>query len=238
MALAIHGLDGELEDGGMVWLDLHPREGTVGEMEKFFIVLPEWFFASSLLQEGQCVVLRLLAVSLVAKNSTRSSDVSTVSLRGIHEGPSITESFEDSNVGTRGRAEAGFEESLRITSWTLFEAVVSKTEGVILSLTPASSTSFKTTAATFLPVESDLPGPQKELGVIFPVRRTAMRSSVRQRGTGGVFRPNAGPTSGISGFSAVPRSSRGLLSPRNSCSMDRALRDRHTPNVHSKNLGR
>ncbi|KAG0725910.1 hypothetical protein GWK47_037646 [Chionoecetes opilio] len=51
----------------------------------------------------------------------------------------------------------------------VFEAVVSKQKAMILPLTPASSTSFKTTAATFLPVESELPGPQEGTRRILPL---------------------------------------------------------------------
>ncbi|KAG0695296.1 hypothetical protein GWK47_026957 [Chionoecetes opilio] len=105
----------------------------------------------------------------------------------IHEVPSITESFEDSNVRTRGRAEAGFEDIFEDNlvdmmaagqpkqassefffnpnASTLHHASVRsrgvETEGEILSLTPASSTSFKTTAAPFCQSNPSLPGPPK-----------------------------------------------------------------------------
>ncbi|KAG0712953.1 hypothetical protein GWK47_001944 [Chionoecetes opilio] len=121
----------------------------------------------------------------------------TVSLwRGIHEGPSITESFEDSNVRTRGRAEAGFEDiledhlvdmiaagnqsKLRPSSCSIrmqapctmpvFEAVVSKQKAMILSLPLASSNLLQDHCSHFfLPVEpGSLPGRKKELGIIFP----------------------------------------------------------------------
>ncbi|KAG0722781.1 hypothetical protein GWK47_043890 [Chionoecetes opilio] len=108
---------------------------------------------------------------------------------------------------------------------------------MILSLTPASSTSFKTTAATFLPVESELAGPQEGTRRHLPVRRTAMRSSVSPERDGSSF-PSRCRTN-FSGNLLVLQFHDllgGLLSPRNSCSMDRALRDRHTSNVHSKNL--
>ncbi|KAG0698033.1 hypothetical protein GWK47_026138 [Chionoecetes opilio] len=67
----------------------------------------------SLLQEGQCVVLQL-AGSVIGGEELYEvlRCFHRLSLRGIHEGPSITESFEDSNVRTRGRAEAGFEDIL------------------------------------------------------------------------------------------------------------------------------
>ncbi|KAG0721259.1 hypothetical protein GWK47_046808 [Chionoecetes opilio] len=115
----------------------------------------------------------------------------------------------------------------------VFEAVVSKQKAMILSLTPASSTSFKTTAATFLPVESELAGtPRRNSASSSPVRRTAMRSSVSPERDGRSF-PSQCRTnlSGISWF----RSST-IFSAACSLPAIRALRDRHTPNVHSKNL--
>ncbi|KAG0715105.1 hypothetical protein GWK47_012703 [Chionoecetes opilio] len=122
----------------------------------------------------------------------------------------------------------------------VFEAVVSKQKAMILSLTPASSTSFKTTAATFLPVESELAGtPRRNSASSSPVRRTAMRSSVSPERDGGVFRSQC--RTNLFRYLLVPQFHDllgGLLSPRNSCLMDRALRDRHTPNVHSKELER
>ncbi|KAG0710108.1 hypothetical protein GWK47_023478 [Chionoecetes opilio] len=79
--------------------DLHHR-GTGRRTEKFFIVLQD---GSSKIRasfrKANASSFSLLAVSLVAKNSTRSSDVSPVSLCGeIHKGTIVTESFEDSNI--------------------------------------------------------------------------------------------------------------------------------------------
>ncbi|KAG0710280.1 hypothetical protein GWK47_023128 [Chionoecetes opilio] len=109
---------------------------------------------------------------------------------------------------------------------------------MILSLTPASSTSFKTTAATFSASRIRVAGTPEELGVIFPVEEDGDAAPpYRQRGTGGFFPSQCRTTSQVSpGFPQFHDLLGDLLSPRNSCSMDRALRDRHTPNVHSKNL--
>ncbi|KAG0727330.1 hypothetical protein GWK47_034873 [Chionoecetes opilio] len=182
------------------------------------------------------------------------------SLRGIHEGPSITELFEDSNVRTRGRAEAGFEDILEDhlvdmmaagqpkqassefllnpNASTLHHASVQsrgvETEGDDLSLTPAS---FKT---TFSPVSASrirAAGTPRRNRRHFPCEETAMRSSVSQRGTGGVFRPKQDQPFQVSPGSAVPRSSRRLaLSPKFRARWTVLFPDRHTPNVHSKNL--
>ncbi|KAG0716098.1 hypothetical protein GWK47_010451 [Chionoecetes opilio] len=84
----------------------------------------------------------------------------------------------------------------------VFETVVSKQKAMILSLTLSSSTSFKTTAATFLPVESELAGtPRRNSASSSPVRRTAMRSSVSPERDGRSF-PSQCRTnlSGISWF--------------------------------------
>ncbi|KAG0713847.1 hypothetical protein GWK47_015274 [Chionoecetes opilio] len=117
---------------------------------------------------------------------------------------------EDSNVRTRGRAEVDSKTSLRIhlvgdmmagsptkarlrpsccsirnaSTWhhAVFEAVGVETEGDDLVPTPASPTSFKTTAATFLPVEPSLPGPQEGIGVSFPCEADGDASSVSPRG--------------------------------------------------------
>ncbi|KAG0721155.1 hypothetical protein GWK47_006510 [Chionoecetes opilio] len=123
----------------------------------------------------------------------------------------------------------------------VFEAVVSKQTAMILSLTPTSSTSFKTTAATFLPVRiRACPGPQEgKSASSSPVRRTAMRSSVSPESDGGSF-PSQCRTN-LFRYLLVPQFHDllgGLLSPRNSCSMDRALRDRHTPNGPFQELER
>ncbi|KAG0725718.1 hypothetical protein GWK47_038070 [Chionoecetes opilio] len=97
----------------------------------------------------------------------------------------------------------------------VFEAVVSKQKAMILSLTPASSTSFKTTAATFLPVESELAGtPRRNSASSSPVRRTAMRSSVSPERDGSSF-PSQCRTN-LSGYLLVPQFHDllgGLLSP-------------------------
>ncbi|KAG0723153.1 hypothetical protein GWK47_043188 [Chionoecetes opilio] len=114
----------------------------------------------SLLQEGQCVVLQL-AGSVIGGEELYEvlRCFHRLSLRGIHERPSITETFEDSNVRTRGRAETGFEDiledhlvdmmaagqskqassescSIRMQApctMPVFEAVVSKQKAMILS---------------------------------------------------------------------------------------------------------
>ncbi|KAG0723056.1 hypothetical protein GWK47_043358 [Chionoecetes opilio] len=159
----------------------------------------------SLLQEGQCVILQLAGSVIGGRRTlTRSSDVSTVSLcEESTKGPSITESFEDSNVGTRGRAEAGFEDILEDhlvdmmaagqpkqassefllnpNASTLHHASVPKpgceTEGDDLVPDARSSPSFKTTAATFCQSNPSLPGPpRRNSASSSPVRRTARRS--------------------------------------------------------------
>ncbi|KAG0728659.1 hypothetical protein GWK47_032022 [Chionoecetes opilio] len=71
---------------------------------------------------------------------------------------------------------------------------------MILSLTPASSTSFKTTAATFSASRiRACRDPKKELGVIFPCEEdgdAVLR--IAREGREEFFRPNAGPTSQVS----------------------------------------
>ncbi|KAG0725371.1 hypothetical protein GWK47_004707 [Chionoecetes opilio] len=108
----------------------------------------------------------------------------------------------------------------------VFEAVVSKQKAMILSLTHASSTSFKTTAATFLPVESELAGtPRRNSASSSPVRRTAMRSSVSPERDGRSFPSKCGPNPSQVSFGFPQfRSSRRLAPSRNSCSMDRLFR--------------
>ncbi|KAG0716926.1 hypothetical protein GWK47_008514 [Chionoecetes opilio] len=122
----------------------------------------------------------------------------------------------------------------------VFEAVVSKQKAMILSLTPASSPLLKTicshVSASQIRACRD---PKKELCVIFPpVRRTAMRSlRIAREGREEFSAPMQDQTLGVSPGSAFPRSSRRLALPRNSCSMDRALRDRpYSPKVHSKKI--
>ncbi|KAG0714203.1 hypothetical protein GWK47_014557 [Chionoecetes opilio] len=169
----------------------------------------------------------LLAVSLVAKKLYEVLRVSTVSpLRGTTKDHRSLSRLKFPNVRTRGRAEAGFEDILEDHLVDMMAAGPNpkasfaefllnpkmqapctmpcskpwcrKQKAMILSLTPASSTSFKTTAATFLPVESELAGtPRRNSASSSPVRRTAMRSSVSPERDGRVFRPNAGPTSQV-----------------------------------------
>ncbi|KAG0724352.1 hypothetical protein GWK47_040762 [Chionoecetes opilio] len=100
-----------------------------------------------------------------------------------------------------------------------FEAVVSKTEGDDLVPDARLSTSFKTTGSHVLPVESELAGtPRRNSASSSPGGGWRCGPPYRQRGTGGVFRPQSRANlSGISRF----RSSRifsGLALPRNSCS--------------------
>ncbi|KAG0717905.1 hypothetical protein GWK47_053507 [Chionoecetes opilio] len=98
---------------------------------------------------------------------------------------------------------------------------------MILSLTPASSTSFKTTAATFLPVESELAGTPRRNSASFPREEDGDAVPRIAREGREEFSVQAGPTLRYPG-SAFHDLLGGLVSPRNSCSMDRALRDRHT----------
>ncbi|KAG0712603.1 hypothetical protein GWK47_018128 [Chionoecetes opilio] len=99
----------------------------------------------------------------------------------------------------------------------VFEAVVSKQKAMILSLTPASSTLLQDhcshVSASRIRACRD---PKKELGVIFPCeggRRCG--PPYRQRGTGGVFRPNQAQTlSGISWFRSSTIFSAAALSPQ------------------------
>ncbi|KAG0728412.1 hypothetical protein GWK47_032531 [Chionoecetes opilio] len=138
-------------------------------------------------------------------------------LREIPEGPSITESFEDSNVRTRGRAEAGFEhpeDHLRGVEQKAY-----------LVPDAAFVHSFKTTACSHVSCQSNpsLPGPQEELGVNpTPVRRDRRCGPlVTPERDGRIFRPNAGPTSQYLPWFAVSHDLLGgLRSPRNSCSME------------------
>ncbi|KAG0717065.1 hypothetical protein GWK47_055187 [Chionoecetes opilio] len=218
-------------------------EEQVGETEKFFIVLPGVVLRHpEPPQEGQGVVLQLAGSVIGGEETLRGPPMFPPSLSARNPRRTIDhESFADSNVRTRGRAEAGFEDILedpprehdggRPTKASFSEfllnsnastspcqwskPLVSKQKAMILSLTPASSTSFKTTAATFLPVESELAGtPRRNSASSSPVRRTAMRSSVSPERDGGEFSvPKAGPTSQVSPGSAVPRSSRGACSP-------------------------
>ncbi|KAG0723696.1 hypothetical protein GWK47_042161 [Chionoecetes opilio] len=166
-------------------------EEQVGETEKFFIVLPGigFFDIRASFRKANARSFSLLAVSWWAKNYTRSSDVfHRLSLQGIHEDHRSTESFEDSNVRTRGRAEAGFEDiledhlvdmmaagqpnKLRPSSCSIqmqapctmpvFEAVVSKQKAMIMSLTPrVRPPASRPLQPRFLPVESELAGPQE-----------------------------------------------------------------------------
>ncbi|KAG0726366.1 hypothetical protein GWK47_036763 [Chionoecetes opilio] len=70
----------------------------------------------------------------------------------------------------------------------VFEAVVSKQKAMILSLTPASSNLLQDhcshVSASRIRACRD---PKKELGVIFPCERTAMRSSVSPERDGRSF---------------------------------------------------
>ncbi|KAG0714305.1 hypothetical protein GWK47_001621 [Chionoecetes opilio] len=186
-----------------------------------------------------------------------------LSLRGIHEGPSITESFEDSNVRTRGRAEAGFEDILEDHLVDMMAAGQPKQASSefllnpnakhlapcpcskpwcrnrrrwVLSLTPASSTSFKTTAATSCQSNPACRDPKKELCVIFPCEEDG--DAVLRIAREGREEISVPMQDQPLRYLLVPQFHDllgGLLSPHNSCSMDRALRDRHTPNVLPRN---
>ncbi|KAG0720393.1 hypothetical protein GWK47_048597 [Chionoecetes opilio] len=84
-----------------------------------------------------------------------------------------------------------------------------------LSLTPASSTSSRPLQPRFCP-SNELPGAQEGTRRIFSCEEDGIGPPYRQRGTGGVFRPNAGPTSRyllVSPFHDFPAA---FLS-RNSC---------------------
>ncbi|KAG0711985.1 hypothetical protein GWK47_019419 [Chionoecetes opilio] len=164
----------------MVWLDLHHRgtgrrDGEVLHSPPWMVFLPHQSPPSG---KGQCVVLQL-AGSVIGGEELYGGFLrfSTVSLCEESTKDHRSRSrLKDSNVRTRGRAEAGFEDILgdhlvehdggRPTKASLsrvvaqseckplapmpvFEAVVSKQKAMILFPTPASSTSFKTTAATF-----------------------------------------------------------------------------------------
>ncbi|KAG0703939.1 hypothetical protein GWK47_024787 [Chionoecetes opilio] len=106
------GLMEKLQDGGMVWLDLHHR-GTGRKTEKFFISSLGWFFDIKP-PSGRPMRRPSVAGSVIGGEELYEvlRCFHRLSLRGIPEGPSITESFEDSNVRTRGRAQADFEDIL------------------------------------------------------------------------------------------------------------------------------
>ncbi|KAG0713350.1 hypothetical protein GWK47_016415 [Chionoecetes opilio] len=95
-------------------------EEQVGETEKFFKSPLGWFFdIRASFGKGQWSSFSLLAVSLVAKNSTRSSDFSTVSLarnprRTIDHGSRLK------ILMSGPRKSRGWlrRHPLRITSWT------------------------------------------------------------------------------------------------------------------------
>ncbi|KAG0720835.1 hypothetical protein GWK47_006584 [Chionoecetes opilio] len=203
-------------------------EEQVGETEKFLHSLTGMVLRhQSLLQEGQCVVLQLAGSVIGGEKTLRGPPMFPPSLSARNPRRTIvTESFEDSNVRTKEEPRLASKTSLRITPvdrWrqaqtqsklrqvscsipnasTLHHASV-RSRGVeqkamILSLTPASSTSFKTTAATFLPVESELDGtPRRNSASSSPVRRTAMRSSVSPERDGRSFPSQCRPTSQVS----------------------------------------
>ncbi|KAG0694381.1 hypothetical protein GWK47_027254 [Chionoecetes opilio] len=241
-------------------------EEQVGETEKFFIVLSGMVLRhQSLLQEGQCVVLPLAGSVIGGGRTLRGPPMfSTVSLRGIHEGPSITESFEDSNVRTRGRAEAGFEEILEDHLVDMMAAGQPKQTSSEFLLNPNASTLHHASVrsrgvetegddlvpdARFVHLLQDhcshvsasriraCRDPKKELGVIFPCEEDG--DAVLRIAREGREEFSVSMQDQPLRYLLVPQFHDllgGLLSPRNSCSMDRALRDRHTPNVHSKNL--
>ncbi|KAG0724104.1 hypothetical protein GWK47_041324 [Chionoecetes opilio] len=187
-------------------------------------------------------------------------------MRGIHKGPSITESFEDSNVRTRGRAEAGFEDILEDHLVDMMAAGQPKQASSEFLLNPNASTLHHASVrsrgvetegddlvpdARFIHLLQDhcshffcqsnpsFPGtPRRNSGVIFPCEEDGDAVLRIAREGREEFFPSQCRTnlSGISWFRSFHDLLGGLLSPRNSCSMDSALRDRHTPNVHSKNL--
>lgn len=105
----------------------------------------------------------------------------------------------------------------------MLEAVMLKQKAMILSPVAASSTSFKTTVAKFVPVELSLPEPQEGTRGHLPMwLGQRLFPPHRQRVTGRVFCPNAEPTSLVPQLCDLLG---GFLSPRNLCSMKRALRD-------------
>ncbi|KAG0712879.1 hypothetical protein GWK47_017430 [Chionoecetes opilio] len=96
------GLDGDPRTG-MVWRTFTPRNGRRDEIfhapwEGFFDIRASFGRANA--------PLSLAGMSLVAKNSTGPRCFPRLSLRESTGKDPITESFEDSNVRTRGRAEA------------------------------------------------------------------------------------------------------------------------------------
>ncbi|KAG0714450.1 hypothetical protein GWK47_014122 [Chionoecetes opilio] len=177
---------------------------------------------------------------------------------------SITESFEDSNVRTRGRAEAGFEDILEDHLVDMMAAGQPKQASSEFLLNPNASTlhhasvrsrSVETEGDDLVPDARFVHllqnhcshvsasriracrDPKKELGVIFPCEEDgdAVLRIVREGQEEFSVPMQDQPLR----YLLVPQFHDllgGLLSPCNSCSMDRALRDRHTPNVHSKNL--
>ncbi|KAG0695402.1 hypothetical protein GWK47_026918 [Chionoecetes opilio] len=121
----------------------------------------------------------------------------------------------------------------------VFEAVVSK-QKLILVLTPASSTSFKPLQPRFCQSNPSLPGPQKELGVIFPCEEDG--DAVLRIAREGREEFSVPMQDQPLRYLLVPQFHDllgGLLSPPQFV-LDRPCSsgDRHTPNVHSKKLER
>ncbi|KAG0713864.1 hypothetical protein GWK47_015261 [Chionoecetes opilio] len=164
-----------------------------------------------------------------------------LSLRDIHKGPSITESFEDSNVRTRGRAEAGFEDILEDHLVDMMAAGQPKQASSEFLLNPNASTLHHTSVrsrgvetedddlvpdAHFVHLLQDhcshvsasriraCRDPKKELGVILPCEEDgdAVLHIAREGREEFSVPMQAQNLSGIS-WSAVPRSSRRLALP-------------------------
>ncbi|KAG0714035.1 hypothetical protein GWK47_014919 [Chionoecetes opilio] len=120
----------------------------------------------------------------------------------------------------------------------VFEAGVSKQKAMILSLTPFVHLLQNHCSHVFCQSNPSLLGPQENSASSSPVRRARWGSSVFAReGREEFFRPNADqPLRDL----LVPQFqifSAAFFSPRNSpFLMNPALRDRHAPNVHSKNF--
>ncbi|KAG0712366.1 hypothetical protein GWK47_018611 [Chionoecetes opilio] len=265
MALASTGLDGELQDGGMVWLDLYHR-GTGRRDGEVLHILPGMVLRhQSLLQEGQCVVLQLAGSVIggeelyevlrcfhcpLCEESTkdhRSRSRLKIPMSGPEEGEAGFEDIlEDHLVDMMGgrptQSKLRPSSLLNPNASTLHHASV-RSRGVeqkamILSLTPASSPPSRPLQPRFCQSNPSLPDPKKELGVIFPCEEdgdAVLRIAREGRRS---FFPPQGRTnlSGISWFRSSTIFSAACPSPPQFVLDGPALRDRYTPNVHSKNL--